>query len=94
MYTLTACKFLHLAATDKYLRTITYAMSRDIHRRVKKAVEEVSKDTTFACVNVETIAKKAEVDTRTVKLHLDLLEEDGLGKFCDPKKKTFSTGGK
>ena len=69
-------------------------MSRDIHKRVKKAVEELNKDTSFACTNVETIAKKAKVDTRTAKLHLDLLEEDGLGKFCDPKKKTFSTGGK
>lgn len=69
-------------------------MSRDIHRRIKKTVEELSKDTAFVCTNVETIAKKAKVDTRTAKLHLDLLEEDGFGKFCDPKKKTFTRGGK
>lgn len=69
-------------------------MSRDIHKKVKKAAEELSKDTSFICVNVENIAKKAKVDTRTTKKHLDLLEEDGLGKFCDPKKKAFKFGGK
>lgn len=69
-------------------------MSRNIHRRVKKAAEELSKDPSFVCTNVEIIAKKAKVDTRTAKLHLGLMEEDGLGKFCDLKKKTFSFGSK
>ena len=65
-------------------------MSREIHRKVKKAVENLSKDSSFICINVEDIAKKAKVDTRTTKLHLDLLEEHSFGKFCDPKKKTFT----
>jgi len=65
-------------------------MSREIHRRVKKAVENLSNDSFYMCINVETIAKKAKADARTTKLHLDLLEEDGFGKFCDRKKKTFT----
>lgn len=65
-------------------------MSREIHKRVRSAAEELSKDSQYVCINVESIAQKAKVDTRTAKLHLDLMEEYGVGKFCDPKKKTFS----
>lgn len=65
-------------------------MSREIHKKVKKAVDGLSKDPSFLCINIENIAKKAKADTRTTKQHLDLLEEDGWGKFCDPKKKTFT----
>ena len=45
----------------------------------------------FTEYNHEDIAKKANIDTRTTKLHLDLLEEDEFGLFCDSSKKTFST---
>lgn len=66
-------------------------MSVKIHRKVRKAVDELSKETTsYRCINVENIAKRAKVDTRTAKVHLDLLQEHGYGTFCDPKRKTFS----
>ena len=52
-------------------------------------MEDLAKDTQYVCLNVESIAEKAKVDARTAKLHLDLMEEYGIGKFCDPKKKTF-----
>lgn len=58
---------------------------------MKDAIRELSKETQYMCINIESIAEKAGVDPRTAKLHLELLEEDGLGKFCDPKRKTFST---
>lgn len=65
-------------------------MSREVHKKVKIALEEISKESEFPCINVELIAERAKVDARTAKLHLDLMEEYGVGKFCDPKKKTFS----
>ncbi len=58
---------------------------------MKDALWELSKNNKYVCINVESISEKAKVDTRTAKLHLELLEEDGIGKFCDPKGKTFST---
>ena len=61
----------------------------DVHKRIKKAVELVEKDNPYICSNIEMIAKAAKTDTRTAKKHLAILEEDGFGKFCDPKKKTF-----
>ncbi len=57
---------------------------------MRNALEEISRDNEFPCINVELIAERAKVDSRTAKLHLDLMEEYGVGKFCDPKKKTFS----
>jgi len=54
---------------------------------------EVEKESSYLCYNVEAIAERARTDTRTTRKHLELLEEDGFGKFCDPKKKTFSTAG-
>jgi len=63
----------------------------DTHRRVKKALNEIEKNNPYLCINVETIAKAAKTDTRTARKHLTILEEDGLGKFCDPKKKTYTS---
>jgi hypothetical protein len=63
--------------------------SVDVHKRIKKALHEIERDSPYACHNVELIAEKAGTDTRTAKNHLCLLEADGFGKFCDPKKKTF-----
>ena len=65
----------------------------EVHRRIKKAIMEVEKESSYLCYNVEAIAERARTDTRTTRKHLELLEEDGFGKFCDPKKKTFSTAG-
>lgn len=64
--------------------------SVEIHRKVKKALVEVEKEGSYVCYNIELIAKHAGTDVRTTKRHLALLEEDGFGKFCDPKKKTFT----
>lgn len=65
-------------------------MSVEIHRKVKDAVDELSRDTEYVCLNIESVAEKAGVDTRTAKLHLKIMQEYGVGKFCDPKGKTFS----
>jgi hypothetical protein len=42
------------------------------------------------CINLESIAERAKVDVRTAKLHLDLMEEHGVGKLCHRKRKAFS----
>lgn len=68
--------------------------SVEIHRKVKKALAEIEKERSHICYNIELIAKRAGTDVRTTKRHLALLEEDGLGKFCDPKKKTFHSNPK
>lgn len=68
--------------------------SVDVHKRIKKALHEIEKDSPYACHNIEVIAQKAGTDTRTAKNHLSLLEADGFGKFCDPKKKTFTSNEK
>lgn len=70
--------------------------SRDIHRNIKNAISEIEAEANskYICTNVEQIAEKAKVDVRTTRNHLGLLEEDGLGVFCDPKKRTFSTAKK
>lgn len=65
--------------------------SVEVHRRIKKALKKLENDSTFACHNVESIALMAKTDTRTTKKHLALLQEDGLGKFCDPKGKTYAS---
>lgn len=65
--------------------------NREIHTRIRKAISEIESNNKFICTNVELIAKKAKVDVRTARNHLELLEEYKLGKFCDPGKKTFST---
>ena len=67
--------------------------SLDVHRRIKKAIMEIEKEGSHLCYNVEAIAERAGTDTRTSRTHLEMLQEDGFGKFCDPKKKTFSTAG-
>jgi len=64
--------------------------SVEIHRKVKKSLAEIERDGSYMCYNIELIAKCAGTDVRTTKRHLALLEEDGFGKFCDPKKKTFT----
>ena len=63
--------------------------SVEIHRKVKNALAKVEKEGSYMCYNIELIAEHAGTDVRTTKRHLALLEEDGFGKFCDPKKKTF-----
>ena len=63
----------------------------EVHRKIKKAIMEIEKESSYPCHNVDVIAVKARTDTRTARKHLELLEDDGFGKFCDPKKKTFST---
>ena len=64
---------------------------RLIHRKIKQALAILEEDSNNITLNVKTIAKKAEIDVRTVKYHLELLEEDNQGIFCDDEKQTFST---
>ena len=43
----------------------------------------------YSGINIKLIADNIGIDQRTVRLHCELLEEDGIGKFCDPNKETF-----
>jgi len=44
--------------------------SVDVHQRIKTAIKEIEKESSFLCHNIETIAEKANTDTRTAKNHL------------------------
>ena len=63
--------------------------SRELHRKIKKTLEKLEKETQFETINITEIAESSNIDTRTVKLHLSLMEEDGLGIFCDKILQTF-----
>ena len=64
---------------------------RLIHKKIKQALTILEKDSDSIALNIKTIAEKAKIDVRTVKYHLELLEEDNQGIFCDDEKQTFST---
>lgn len=64
--------------------------SRDIHKKIHTAVTILEKDSKYPSIPVTSISKLAKVDMRTVKLHLDLMDFDGVGCFCDAEKKTFT----
>lgn len=70
---------------------IDLTTSREVHKKIKKAISNLERNSRYIALNVVTIAKKADVDVRTVKSHLSILEENGIGKFCDDGEKTFTT---
>jgi predicted transcriptional regulator len=66
----------------------------ELHRNVRKAVDDVTRNSDVSCVSVSAIEKEVGKDPRTVKFHLKLLEEAGYGKlsndgkmFCPTEKK-------
>ena len=65
--------------------------SREIHRKIRNIILQLEKDDKHPCISITTIVKASKNDARTVRLHLELLEEDGWGKFCDKDKQTFTT---
>ena len=62
-----------------------------IHQQVKDALKRLKdKYPSFSGFYIVRIAKEAETDTKTAVRHLEILEENELGKFLDPDKKVFS----
>ena len=44
-----------------------------------------------ACVDVSQLARQLGMDVRTVRAHLEIMEEDSVGVFMDSTKKVFCT---
>lgn len=68
-----------------------FKSERAIHKKIKEAIFLLEKDSEFISLNVRTIAEKAGTSLPKTMVHLDIMEEDSLGIFCDDKKQTFST---
>lgn len=65
-----------------------------IHREIRGAVDRLAEDGNLPCVLVSAVEKAVGKDKRTVKFHLELLEEANYGKldkngkmFCLKKEK-------
>lgn len=58
---------------------------------IRKKVEEVSKKRRFGSVSVREIAKLLRKDPRTIKTHLEIMENYTHGLFIDDKKTLFCT---
>ena len=65
---------------EKYLQT---------HKKIKDRIRKKTKEEARACVRVDDIAKELKIDSKTVKIHLDIMEIDGVGSYSDNKQKIF-----
>lgn len=51
-------------------------------------IERIREETDgSSCVPLSELAKELDMDSRTVKKHLEIMEIDGYGKFSDADKK-------
>ena len=58
---------------------------------IRKEVENLAKKRRFGCVGVREIANKLKKDPRTIKTHLQIMENYNHGLFIDDKKTLFCT---
>jgi hypothetical protein len=59
------------------------------NREVRRKLKEITEKTKSGCVPVNLIAKELKKDPRTVRSHMQLIEDYGEGAFLDPGKKIF-----
>ena len=58
------------------------------HKNIKDMIERMRKETGGStCIIMSELSKELEMDSRTVKKHLEVMEIDGYGKFSDSEKK-------
>jgi hypothetical protein len=57
------------------------------HLRVKETIEQIMKETDSKCVIVTGLAKELDMDSRTLRKHLEVMEIDAYGYFPDSKTK-------
>ena len=61
------------------------------HRIIRQKTLEMTGNLGYACVDVSRLASELEMDIRTVKSHLKVMEMDMLGVFMDADEKHFCT---
>ena len=65
-------------------------VSVEIHKRIKTSLKSLhEKYSECEGFYIPRIATNAGTDTRSAKHHLEILEENGFGRFLDPDKKVF-----
>ena len=58
------------------------------HLRVKETIELMQKEAKSKCIIVSDLAKEVNMDPRTLKKHLQILEIDEWGQFADSNTQT------
>lgn len=61
------------------------------HRQVKKKIEEISSERAIACIPTRELSEELNMDERTVKAHLEILEMHKVGTYLDSNRKVFCT---
>ena len=61
------------------------------HRQIRQKLLELSKDDQYACIDVSHLSSQLQMDSRTIRSHLRVMEVDMLGIFMDPSEKQFCT---
>jgi predicted transcriptional regulator len=61
------------------------------HKKIRDKLIETVNNTGTGCVNVAKLAHRLNMDIRTVRAHLEVMEVDSAGVFVDSTKKQFCT---
>ncbi|MBN1177205.1 MAG: hypothetical protein JXA51_05955 [Dehalococcoidales bacterium] len=61
------------------------------HKRIRDKLLEIVNQTGRGCVDVYQLSCGLEMDVRTVRAHLEIMEVDSSGVFLDSAKKQFCT---
>ena len=61
------------------------------HKKIRDTLIETVNKTGSGCVNVSKLANGLNMDIRTVRSHLEVMEVDSAGVFVDSTKKQFCT---
>jgi predicted ArsR family transcriptional regulator len=57
------------------------------HIKIKKMMNQIKNETGgSSCVVVSELSKELDMDPRTLRKHLEVMEIDGCGSFSNPKK--------
>jgi predicted ArsR family transcriptional regulator len=59
------------------------------HEKVKNIVKKKAFDDAYCCVKVDDVANELGIDSKTAKVHLDLMEIDEFGSYVDREQEVF-----
>ena len=61
------------------------------HEIIRDKLQELSKTSGYPCLNVVRLASELNMDYRTVRAHLKIMELDAMGVFTDDEQRQFCT---
>lgn len=59
------------------------------HKKIKNTVIMHTTAKACGCVNVKDVANEVKVSQKTARIHLDIMEIDGVGSYLDSNRKIF-----